>query len=116
MARPAHSLYVRLRRPLAGARRVPRQYKASHEAIPPGAIVRSDRVRLGWHKSDLSSVSVHFRSGSRVDGALARTFRRLAALVGCGHVSGLLERQVVTAGPNALRGTDSNRKPALEVR
>jgi len=37
-------------------------------------------------------------------------------LVGCGHVSGLLVRQVVAAGPNALRGTDSNRKPALEVR
>src|SRR6516225_5060907 len=32
--------------------------------------------------------------GSRVDGALARTFWRFAALVGCGHVSGLLVRQV----------------------
>jgi len=32
--------------------------------------------------------------GSRVDGALARTFWRFAGLVGCGHVSGLLMRQV----------------------
>jgi len=31
---------------------------------------------------------------ARVDGALARTFLRFAALVGCGHVSGLLMRQV----------------------
>jgi hypothetical protein len=32
--------------------------------------------------------------GSRVDGALARTFRRFCRLVGCGHVSGLLMRLV----------------------
>jgi len=43
--------------------------------------------------------SIHGRDdgplhGSRVDGALARTFWRFAALVGCGHVSGLLVRQV----------------------
>jgi len=30
------------------------------------------------------------RFGSRVDGALARTFLRSCRLVGCGHVSGLL--------------------------
>src|SRR5450755_2593897 len=59
MARPAHSLYVRLRGSLAGARRLPHQYKASHEAIPSGAIVGSDRVRLGRHKSDLSSQRNH---------------------------------------------------------
>jgi len=38
--------------------------------------------------------SIDVRFGSRVDGALARTFWRFAALVGCGHVSGLLMRQV----------------------
>lgn len=32
--------------------------------------------------------------GSRVDGALARTFLRCCRLVGCGHVSGLFVRQV----------------------
>jgi hypothetical protein len=37
--------------------------------------------------------SCEVRFGSRVDGALARTFLRFAALVGCGHVSGLLMRQ-----------------------
>ena len=35
------------------------------------------------------------RFGSRVDGALARAFFDVAAaLVGCGHVSGLLMRRV----------------------
>jgi hypothetical protein len=33
--------------------------------------------------------SQEVRIGSRVDGALARTFWRFVALVGCGHVSGL---------------------------
>ena len=36
-----------------------------------------------------------------------------AALVGCGHVSGLFVRHVA-AGPNALRGSGPNRLPALE--
>ena len=37
----------------------------------------------------------HFRFGSRVDGAMARAFFDVsAALVGCGHVSGLLMRRV----------------------
>ena len=33
------------------------------------------------------------RGGSRVDGALARTFLRCCRLVGCGHVSGLFVRR-----------------------
>src|SRR3974390_999790 len=35
-----------------------------------------------------------------------------AALVGCGHVSGLFVRHVA-AGPNALRGSGPNQKHAL---
>src|SRR5262245_3871615 len=37
-----------------------------------------------------------------------------AALVGCGHVSGLLMRRGFAAGPNALRGSGPNRKHAFE--
>ena len=36
-----------------------------------------------------------------------------AALVGCGHVSGLLMRREVAAGPNALRGSGPNRSHAF---
>lgn len=48
-----------------------------------------------------------------MDGALARTFWRFAALVGCGHVSGLFLRQDMAAGPNALRGSGPKQKRAL---
>ena len=41
-----------------------------------------------------SSGSCQVRIGSRVDGALSRFSDVSAALVGCGHVSGLLIRQV----------------------
>ena len=37
--------------------------------------------------------AVEVRLGSRVDGALARTFLRCCRLVGCGHVSGLFVRR-----------------------
>ena len=37
-----------------------------------------------------------------------------AALVGCGHVSGLFVRPGMAAGPNALRGSGPNRFHALE--
>jgi hypothetical protein len=39
-----------------------------------------------------------------------------AALVGCGHVSGLSMRQVWPAGPNALRGSGPIVRPHLKVR
>src|SRR4051812_34701695 len=69
MARPAHSVHVRLRRSLAGARRLRRQYKADQEAISPGTTVRSHRIGPGRHKGDLSSR----RSGFELPGVSGKS-------------------------------------------
>jgi len=73
----------------------------------PAAVRDSSHGRPNRRCGQTSNVPL----GSRVDGAMARNFLTfLQQLVGCGHVSGLLMRQVVAAGPNALRriGSQNN--------
>ena len=59
------------------------------------------------------SASPPDRFGSRVAAPWQELFDVSAALVGCGHVSGLLMRRVA-AGPNALRGSGPNPSRAFD--
>ena len=58
------------------------------------AVFNLTTVNVGCQDEAVVTQVADVAYGSCVDGALARTFRRFAALVGCGHVSGLLMRQV----------------------
>jgi hypothetical protein len=63
------------------------QRKLSNQEFEPREMVSKDlfaRQQFG---------ATNDRNGSRVDGALARTFFRCCRLVGCGHVSGLFVRR-----------------------
>ncbi len=56
-----------------------------------------------------ASENLDFPHGSRVDDALARTFRRFCSMVGCGQVSGVLMRPVWPLPLMALRGSSPGR-------